>query len=126
MLLPLAWGVKAGFPLLVLRVGSLRIQNNVVSGILWPEDGMSVKNFLPRVKSLLGSVRGKLLSNADKFLLAQRERIMAIKSKEDRLSQTRQGPVWPEGSPWYQVGPSPPSMGTIRTNVVEPHCTRTV
>lgn len=107
MLLPLAWGCEADFPLLVLIAGSLRTQNNIVSVILWPKDGISVKNILPRVKSLSGSVCGKLLSNDNKFLLAQRERIMAIKSKEDRVSQTRQGPVWPEGSPWYQVGSSP-------------------
>ena len=106
-LFPLAWGYSVCFSLLTSIVGTIKIQKNIVGIIIGQEDGESGKNMLLLVKSLSCRVCGLLLSGDNKFVLTEGEGVVAVNCKEGRVSQTRKGPVWPEGSPWCWVGPFP-------------------
>lgn len=52
-------------------VGSIQMQKNIVSIILWQKDGTDDKNILPLVESVSCSVHGMSLSDDSKFLLAE-------------------------------------------------------
>lgn len=47
------WGHKAYFSLLMSILGMIKMQNNIISIILWQKDGMNGENILPLIKSLI-------------------------------------------------------------------------
>lgn len=48
-----SWGYKAHFSLLMSILGMIKMQNNIISVILWQKNGMDGKNILPLVKSFI-------------------------------------------------------------------------